>query len=167
LVLSIGLLSLATLASSGCLVVGAGLAGGAVAGYFYYNGKLAQRYQASFADTYAATRAALPELGLTVLEEGRDGPGSWLELRAESGERVRVFIDPQAPPAGGSGQLTQVSVRVGTFGDSPLSEKILEQIGRHLPPSSLLRPASLPAPAAVPPQTAPPPLLPAEPEKKG
>jgi hypothetical protein len=38
LLLSIGLLSLAALAGSGCLAVGAGagVAGGALAGYYYY-----------------------------------------------------------------------------------------------------------------------------------
>jgi len=166
LFLSVGLLTLAALAGSGCLVVGAGVAGGAAAaGYCYYRGRVAQRYGASFADTWAATRAALPELGLTIVEETRDPSGSSLEARTANGERVQVSVEPQAPPIDGTGHLTQVSVRVGTFGDSPLSEKILEQIGRHIRPVPLLQPVAAP-PAAVPRQTAPPPLLPAEPANK-
>lgn len=156
----IGLVVLSVLTGSGCLAIGAGVAGGAVAGYYYYKGKVAQRYEASFADTWAATRDTLPELGLTIINEERDSAGGWFEVRTAAGERARVYVDPQAPPAHSAGHLTQVSVRVGTFGDSPLSEKILDQIGRRLQPASLLRPAEIPPPGVVPPQTAPPPLLP-------
>ena len=166
LFVSIGLLTLAVVVGSGCLAVGAGVAGGAVAGYCYYRGKLAQRYGASFADTLAATRATLPELGLTIVEETREPSCTWLEARTATGERVQVFVEPQSPPLDGTGQLTQVSVRVGTFGDSPLSEKILEQVGRHLRPGTPLQPVAAPPPTGSPPQTAPPPLLPAEPAPK-
>jgi hypothetical protein len=114
----------------------------------------------------AAARFTLPELGLTVVEEVRDPPGSWLEARTTTGERVQVYIEPQPAPADGTPQLTQVSVRVGTFGDSPLSEKILEQIGRRLRPPPPLQPTAAPPAAGVPAQTAPPPLLPAEPARK-
>lgn len=145
--------------NGGCLAIGAGVAGGAVAGYYLYQGKLGRRYEASFPDTWAATRAVLTESGLTVVSEEQEGAGALLEAQTRGGERARVFVEPGAPEPGGPAQLTQVSVRVGTFGDSPLSEQLLDQIGRRLQSMNRGRAVETAAPPlATAPQSAPPPL---------
>jgi hypothetical protein len=164
--LGIALAAASVLAGSGCLVVGAGVAGGAVAGYYYCKGKVCQRYDASFADTWAATQIALTDFGMTIVREERGSSGGSMDARTAQGESVHVTIEPQTPTANGCGHLTRVGFRVGTFGDAPMSEKILEQVGRRLQPANLLRPVETSPPAAVPPQTVPPPLLPPEPERK-
>jgi hypothetical protein len=141
-------LGVLALGSSGCLVVGAGVAGGAVAGYYYFKGSVCQNYDAAFAETWAAVRTALDELGLPIVSEEHDPAGGSFETRTSDGDRVRIFVTILGNPAA-ERSLTRVSVRVGTFGDQPLSDRILTQVDRHLAPA--------PRAVAVVPQTPPPP----------
>jgi hypothetical protein len=149
------------LTSSGCLFVAAGAAagGGAAAGYAYYKGLVTREYVANVDDVWAATHAALADLGMPVSHEERANGGASLESRTADGDRVRISFDvaPSRIPAEGS--LTRVGVRVATFGDVAVSERILDQIGAHLVPGA--RPA--PPPAGAPAETPPPPLAGASP----
>lgn len=156
------------LSQAGCLVLAAGAAGGAAVGYAYVKGKVSHTYNAGFQDAWLATKTALAELGMPVQVEEHDPSGGSLETRTGHGERVHIQLEvvPSRIPAEGS--VTRVSVRVGTFGDAQVSERILNQIGYHLAPANLPLPAPPPAPLSPaptpPPQTAPPPLAP-EPNK--
>ncbi len=151
------------LASGGCLLVAAGAAGGAAVGYAYCQGKVCELYAASFNDSWAATHAALADLGMPVLSEERKADGGTIESRTADGDKVHIYFKdlPSSIPA--EGQVTRVGVRVATFGDRVLSERILYQVGSHLAPPG----AVPPVPAAAPPgavmqtgatSTAPPPL---------
>ena len=97
---------------------------------------------------------------MPLVKDEATANGARLESRA--GEEVIVLslvADGNPPP--GQGPATEVGVRVATFGDQGLSERILDQIGRHFVPvlRGLVAPPPLvPAPLAPPPQTAPPPL---------
>jgi hypothetical protein len=150
---------------AGCLFVAAGVAGGAAAGYCYSKGKVCQEYRADLLDAWQATRAALHELGMPLTKETRDGREGLIESRTGDGERVRILLEmyPSRIPA--DGNLTRICVRVATFGDHPLSGRILDQVSRHLVPTDMVyQPAAQPVvPPAGSPQTAPPPLLPPEP----
>lgn len=168
-------LALVAAAQAGCLLVAAGVAGGAALGYAYCKGKVCQAYNAGFEDAWAAAHSALAELGLPVLREERDYATGWLQSTDAAGDKIVVelcVIDSFAP---GDGPLTRVCVRVGAFGDYPLSERILHQVDAHLVPSRLppgavlgaagpattIQPPSAPAgaPAPVgPPQSGEPPL---------
>src|SRR5687768_11167998 len=86
------LLALLALGQSGCLVVAAGVAGGAAAGYCYAQGKVCQTYRADLLDAWLATRTALRELGLPLVSEKRDGIEGVIETRTALGERVRVLL---------------------------------------------------------------------------
>ncbi len=176
-------LAATALANGGCLVAAAGAAAGAgVAGYAYYKGKVCQEYNASLDDTLAATRTALVELGLPVEGEQRDGATAFIEGRTGTDNRFRLDFDVVTSPIPVEGPLTRVGVRVGVFGDSTLSDRILAQIGTHLvagprpptapPPLGPIQPTwsrtpqvptSPPRPAVTPagfvPQSAEPPLL--------
>src|SRR5258708_729235 len=68
------LLAAAALASSGCLAVAVGgaAAGGAV-GYAYLRGGLSQEFPADLNNTWAATNAALGDLGMPILTAGAKG----------------------------------------------------------------------------------------------
>jgi len=184
------LLAVAAAGQSGCLLVAAGAAGGAAAGYAYYNGRVCQSFVANFEDAWAATHAALGELGMPVLSEERQTGCGIIKTQTSDGDRIRVAVDviPSRIPAEGS--LTRICIRVATFGDHPVSERILCQVGAHLVASPFtLPPAGSPAlqapivpqtpsPTSEPPltstpapsQTAPPatpPLLPPEPTRAG
>jgi hypothetical protein len=161
------------LANSGCLVAAAGAAGGAAVGYAYYKGKVQQDYNATFEDTWAATHAALAELGMPVVSESRESATSgFIESRDADNDRVGISLESFPSPFPAEGVLTRLGVRVGTFGDYPLSDRIASQVGAHLVPRAAPAPPGAPSaspinvlptqpfsPAAYPPQTAEPPLL--------
>lgn len=139
-----------TLAQGGCLWIAAGAAGGAAVGYAYNQGKVCQTFAASFDDTWAATRTALADLGMPLLEEERENGGNGFYKSQVGKDDVRIYLDVQSSRFPADGPQTRVCVRVATFGDQPASARLLDQIGAHLAP---------PGASAVPPGT-PPPLAP-------
>ena len=139
-------LALATLAQGGCLFIAAGAAGGAALGYAYCKGNVCQAYNSNFDDSWAATHTALAELGFPVVKEERQTFRGTVESTSSTGDKIQVHLDIMDSQVPAEGPLTKVCIRVGTFGDYALSERILNQVGAHL------------VPAAGPPQTAPPPL---------
>jgi hypothetical protein len=163
LVLAYLALAAVALANAGCLVAAAAGAAGGVAGYAYYKGKVGRTYLANVEDVRAATHTALRELQMPVLSDEPAERGGKIESRAGDDD-VSISLALNDSPVPGEGPVTQVSVRVATFGNEALSDRILDQIGYHLLPPSRLPPAppklSPPQPpeAAQLPQTAAPPL---------
>lgn len=161
-------LAAVALGNAGCLVAAAAGAAGGVAGYAYYKGKVSRSYVANVEDVRAATRTALGELGMPVLSDEATAQGGKIESRAGN-DGVVIALELEKSPVPGEGPVTQVGVRVATFGDERLSERILDQIGFHLVPANAAPPAPprpgapqppiapVPQPAPLP-QTAPPPL---------
>jgi hypothetical protein len=145
-------LALAVLALSqgGCLLLAAGAAGGAAVGYAYCKGKVCEAYNAGWDDAWAATHTALAELALPVLGEERIGGGGNITSRAPGGDRIHITVDPTDGPGPGAGPWTRVCVRVATFGDYGLSERILGQVSAHLVDGSVRVPVppGQPVPAA-------------------
>ncbi len=181
------LLAGSALANSGCLLAAAGVAGGAAAGYAYCKGKVCETYTASFDDTLAATHTALAELGMPILQTTRDGTRGFIDSRTADSDRVRISLRELTSKIPAEGQVTRVGVRVATFGDRPVSDRILDQVGLHLAiaattgtqPAPSANPGvvqtggpaasatAAPPPTSVPRQTPPPPLLPLEPLPAG
>jgi hypothetical protein len=162
------LLAVVPLAASGCLVVAAGVTatGGAALTYVYFKGEVSTQYHATLADTWAATRKALTELGMPIVsEDWREDHGS-IESRTNHDNKVHISLGTEVSKIQAEGMVTRVGIRVGVFGDEPVSERILAQIGTHLilPPPNPPVPAAKPGPiqpvaaAGLPPQTPPPPL---------
>jgi hypothetical protein len=179
------ILAALALANSGCLLIAAGATGGAAVGYAYCKGKVCQTFPASFQDTWTATQTALGELGMPLVRaESKVGSG-FLESRTADGERVRIYLEVQPCRIPAEVAATRVCVRVATFGDHPVSGRVLDQVSFHLAPPGVLvpqgvspvpagqpQPVMAPAPppgaiqpVSVPPQTPPPPLAPPEPVK--
>ena len=161
------------LTQGGCLLIAAGCAGGAAAGYCYCNGKLCNTYLASLDDTWSATRTALADLAMPVLEEERQGTNGFIKSKLSDGDIVRIYLDLQESKFPADGPVTRVCVRVAAFGDHPASGRILDQIGVHLAPpaagaASAVPPHALPTwtgtapPKLQPPTTVEPPPLPKE-----
>jgi hypothetical protein len=174
------MLLVVALANSGCLLATAGVAGGAVVGYAYCKGRVCETYNANCDDTWAATHTALVELGMPIVKEERKKSEGFIESRTADGDRVRIYMENETSRIPAEGQICRVSVRVAAFGDRPVSDRILDQVGAHLAPAALPGvppPSPIVAggviqtggsqsssfPAGLPFQTAPPPLLPPEP----
>jgi hypothetical protein len=157
-----------TLTGSGCLVVAAGATatGGAALTYAYFKGEVSTQYQAALADTWAATRHALAELGMPILLEDWHEDHGTIESRTNHDDKLHISLTTQVSKIPAEGTVTRVGIRVGVFGDAPVSERVLTQIGTHLtlPPPHPLPPVAKPGPiqpvtaTGVPPQTPPPPL---------
>jgi len=170
--------ALLLLLNAGCLAVAAGAAGAGAATYVYMKGKVCQEYAATYADTMKAVETGLKELGFPVDHQEQTGSTGQVLSRTRD-DNTTITIDlttlPSRIPAEGS--VTRVCVRVGTFGDQTLSERILTQIGGHLVPVGLAPRQNgsgpLPVPATTgpitpaswtkPSETGPPPELPIKP----
>jgi Protein of unknown function (DUF3568) len=135
---------------AGCLWVAAGAAAGGAAGYAYYRGKNCQSFPAGFEDSWAATRTALCDLGMPVLKEERNQGCGTIKTQTSDGDRVKIDLEviPSRIPA--EGMVTHICVRVGTFGDHPVSERVLYQVGAHLTAGPAVMPPS-PGVATMPP----------------
>jgi len=160
--------------SSGCLIVAAGAAGAGAATYFYVRGKLCQEYYAAFPDSWQAVLTTLKEQGLTVTRQENNGAEGTISSKTADGSAITINLTTRAGGPVGEKSVTRVCIRVGTFGDEAVSERLLTQIGTHLVPTGLqprtptaggapadggVRPASWTEPR----ETQPPPELPGEP----
>lgn len=119
-----------TAVSSGCLAVVAGGTAGLVgaAAYEYWKGAVRETIPASSDSVWQAAHAALADLGLPVLYSGNEGTKLILESRSPKDEDIKVEIEPEKSSVPQALPRTQVSIRVGTWGDEYLSRRILEQI---------------------------------------
>lgn len=125
--------ALVALVQAGCLAVAAGVAGGAIAAQAYADGQLSMTVNASTDDTVAAVQTALADLGMPVEQQQREGLGSaTITSRTADGEKVKICLKTTLSRIPAEGPLTTVSVRVATFGDRPVSGRLLEQINAHL-----------------------------------
>lgn len=159
-------LLLLALTNSGCLLATAGIAGGVVTGYAYCKGKVCETYNAGCDDSWEATRTALAELGMPIVKEERKGAEGFIESRTADGERVRIYLQAENSKIPAEGPIAQVCVRIATFGDRSVSDRILDQVGMHLAPAPVANMGVVQtggAPVSSSPETAPPPLLPPEP----
>jgi hypothetical protein len=159
---------------SGCLAAAAGVAAGGAAGYAYWQGRVGRDYVASRDDVWNALHASLNELQMPIVKENREADEDQIESKTADGDSVKIYVAVKQSRIPAEGEITRVSVRVATFGDTPVSSRLLDQVDRHLvpapapgtppPPLAQGQPHSAngapppPAPVGPPPQTAPPPL---------
>ena len=150
------LLAGACLALGGCLAVvgGAALGGGA---YAYHKGKVTAQFDADFANSWHAVKEALGDLALPLKGEKRNGLAGTIESATHTGSAITIHLEEKPLQPGLPTHRTEVGVRVGVFGDTDFSERLLEQIRQRL--GSRAMPPLPAAPAAVaPPPGSPPPV---------
>lgn len=131
-----------TVAGSGCaaLIVGGAVAGGAAAGYAYYNGNVPRDFPAGMEQTWTATHLALNDLGYPVVRTETTSTGGFIESKTAEGQRIVITLQKSPQHEIPGVVATRVGVRVAVFGDQPLSEHILHQIQTRLGPVTVSQP---------------------------
>src|SRR5262249_42393607 len=92
-------------------------------------------------DSWTATHTALAELGMPILKEEHGLHSGTIDSRTADDDHVRIILESLKSSIPAEGQVTRVSVRVATFGDRPVSDRILYQIGLPLAPANYVHPA--------------------------
>ena len=126
---------LATVVAAALLAVGGGcaalLVGGAVAAagvgtYAYVNGEMQGSGTVSLDRAYDASLAALKDLEFPVTTKSKDALQAEVTARNSADKRILIKLKRV------SDGVTDIRIRVGTFGDESLSQLILDKIKSHL-----------------------------------
>lgn len=120
------LLGLILTSNGGCvaaLLVGGGAGAGTVA---YLKGELKSMEDASLDKTWKAAQKALEDVELTVTSKQKDAISAKLIAYGVNDKKTEVTLKKA------SGNLTEVRIRVGIFGDESLSRLILEKIRKYV-----------------------------------
>lgn len=126
-IVSIWLPLLLAWVSAGCtlFVLGAG-AGGGAAGAAYVMGKLEAQLDAPVQQVHQATINGLKSLDLPIKEEKADKLTG--RVLSETAAEKAITVDIESV----SERRSELTIRVGTFGDEAQSRKILEAIKAKL-----------------------------------
>lgn len=120
------LLATVLVLGGGCAVLLVGAAAGAGAGtYAYVNGELKDSETVSLDTARNATLAAMKDLGYAVVDNQKDGLTAKITAVSTGDKKIYVTLTKQ------SDTVTEIRIRVGTFGDQNLSQQILEKIKSH------------------------------------
>lgn len=133
--------------SAGCLVVAAGA--GAAGTVAYLRGDLEMEEAYNLETVYTATREAMEQLELPVLEgrTEKDALSATIVARDASDKRVTIKLKAL------SERMTTLSIRIGTFGDQTKSQMIYNRIRECL---KAREEQAVPVPPPVPAEEAPP-----------
>lgn len=120
------LLFSAALSLSGCGVV---LIGGAAAGTVgYVSGELTATLNSPYEQVVAAADRAIAENSISEISKTLEKYQVSYVLKTVQGDKIEMHI------AYTTTDLTNISIRVGIFGDEPLSRQILNEIESRLSP---------------------------------
>jgi hypothetical protein len=114
------------LTSIGCTA--ALIAGGAAAGvgsYKYIKGELQSTEKVSLDKAYQATEKAVKDLELTITSKQKDAFDGEVIARRATGKKVTIKLKRQ------SDSVTEIKIRVGTFGDEYISKDILDTMKKY------------------------------------
>jgi hypothetical protein len=115
---------------SGCsrkwVVIGAAAAAVGAGTYAYVNGNLTRNYEASMDKTWQAAVQSVEDLNLTAESKEHDAFNGVIKGKMVSGKSFTISLKRLDE------NLTEVGVRVGTFGDRERSEAFHDRILSHL-----------------------------------
>ena len=112
----------------GCAPVGFFVAGTAagVGGYKYYQGALDVIYQAPYMDTWNAAVRVLEDMNFKIDQKSNDAMSGKIEAKRADNKPVIVSLKYK------STNETDVTIRVGIFGDENASNVIKDRIAQEL-----------------------------------
>lgn len=112
--------------SSGCALLVVGAAAGAGAGtYAYVDGELKENESVSYDAAYNATMAAAKDMGYAVIDNQKGSVTAKVTVRTTDDKKILITLNKQSPA------ITEIRIRVGTFGDESLSRQVLARIKSH------------------------------------
>jgi len=92
----------------------------------YIKGELKATEAFSVPDVWIATEKAVDEMQLIVTEKEHDATAGRLDAYTADNKKVRISLKRQGD------NITEIAIRIGTFGDEELSRFILSKIQRNL-----------------------------------
>lgn len=126
--LGVGLASILLIAvaaeNSGCVAVVAGAGTGAAVAYV--RGQLETTIPHDFESVAAATNRAIQQLQFAKVSEHKDALLDTFIVRSPADKKIEIRLENSAR------ELTKVRIRIGVFGNEPLSLTILEKIKSNL-----------------------------------
>lgn len=117
------LLGIVLAMNSGCaaLLIGVG-AGAGVGTVVYIKGELKVTEEVVLSQAFNASHIAMEDLEYVITKENKDALSGEIIARTAKDEKIKIELEKK------SETLTEVRIRVGTFGDQSLSQLILEKI---------------------------------------
>lgn len=130
---------------SGCLLLAAaGVGAAGAATYYYLHGAVCQDYPVPMKESWVAVKAALQEGGFPVLEEFPGAVSATITSQTGDGYKITVQLEERSAQVPAEGRYSQVCIRVGTFGDEDLSQRLLDRVGfLLLSPPGTIKPGNL------------------------
>lgn len=125
IVLALSLVSILTLGSGCALFLVGGAAAAGAGGYAYVHGELKETETVPMDTAYNATLAAMRDLQFAVVSKPMDTLTATITARTANDKKVEVTLNKQ------SATVTEIRIRVGTFGDRDESRQILDKIKSH------------------------------------
>jgi len=114
----------AIIAVQGCVAIAAGAAGAGAAAYV--NGALKSTVEASVRETAQASKAAVKELDFKLISEQVDAVSGQVVARTAQDKKIMFKLKEK------TAELTELSIRVGAFGDEDLSRRIHRRVRDNL-----------------------------------
>lgn len=111
--------------TSGCIALAVGAAAG-VGTYAYVEGIMKTTVEASLDRTWDAANKSVEQLQFSVKSSSKDALQAKLVARESDKTDVKIYLERKGD------NLTEVSVRVGVFGDEAQSRLILDKIKQNL-----------------------------------
>ena len=105
------------------LAAGAGAGAG---GYAWYKGELVRNFEKPMGASYAATLSAVKGMGLAVEKKAKGPFEANVETTLASGKKVNIKVKKL------SSKTSEITIRVGAFGDKEKSNYIMRQIEKRL-----------------------------------
>jgi hypothetical protein len=127
--LLIALLGFIPLMNNGCVAAAVGGAAGVAAGagtVAYIKGELKATEAYNVLTVWKATVQAVDQMHLVVTDKYSDATAGKLEAMTADNKKVRISLKRQGD------KITEITIRVGTFGDEELSRFILSKIKKNL-----------------------------------
>lgn len=126
-ILLLGLMAVSLFFCNGCILFLAGGAAAAGAGtVVYLDGELKDTQQSSLDAVHAATLAGVRDLQFAVVNDTKDALTAKALVRTANDTKITITLTKQSPT------VTEIRIRVGTFGDEQLSRQVLDSIKAHL-----------------------------------
>lgn len=108
------------------MVVIGGAAAVGTGAYIYTKGNLKRNYEASMDDSWKAAVKSVEDLNLSIESKEFTATDGVIKGKMTAGQSFTITLKKLGE------KLTEIGVRVGTFGDRPRSEAFHERILSHL-----------------------------------